>query len=461
MGSPLLHLDEARSRSIAALQGFLAAHAEVERAVLVDDLFGAVRVVVWVKNAAGLGALEPELRRLLEEAGSQLWSGDLWIAGSGTASEDQFLHDAAWDEGAPVDPTSNAGRLRLNDRHRNRSSWFLPLKDRETLRPEGLTEDEGAAKRTRIVVFHSFKGGVGRTTSLAAYALAHARRSERVAIVDMDLDAPGIGRLLDVDGEGTTARWGVVDYLLEAKHPLELSDYFHTCAREALTSPGLIEVFPGGQLDDGYLGKLARVDLEVGRTPAGHPLFALLKRIELERKPSMILVDGRAGLSPGAGLVLSGFADLHVLFATVNPQSLQGLNRVIRHLGNEQARHGRPQLECVVVQALVPEDAAVAAQVQEAFAGQILEMFESGYYAKPPARQAGASSESQFDDALWTLDDLDSSVAPHRPVAIRYRASIASSTSIDQIGSDLLQGDHALLAERLDQRLGMSHGQGT
>ena len=457
MGPPPLHLDEARSRSIAALQVFLAAHHEVERAVLVDDLFGAVRVVVWAQGANGLGALEPELRRLLEDAAGQLWSGDLWVGGRGAASDDRFLHDAAWDEGVTVDPASNGGRLRLNDRHRNRSSWFLPVKERESLRSVRPTDEDASARRTRIVVFHSFKGGVGRTTSLAAYALAHARRGERVAVVDLDLDAPGVGRLLDVDGEGTTARWGVVDYLLEARHSLDLADYFHICAREALTSPGLIEVFPGGRLDDDYLSKLARVDLEVGRTPAGHPLFALLKRIESERKPSLILVDGRAGLSPGAGLVLSGFADLHVLFSTVNPQSLQGLNRVIRHLGQGQVRCGRPQLECVVVQALVPEDAAVAAMVQETFAGQVLEMFEKGYYAKQPPRGGG---ESGLPDDQWTLDDLDSSMAPHRPVAIRYRASIASSTSIDQIGNDLLQGDHGVLAERLDQRLGIPLEQG-
>lgn len=41
-----------------------------------------------------------------------------------------------------------------------------------------------------IVSFFSFKGGVGRTTTMAATALTLARNGHRVAIVDLDLEAP-------------------------------------------------------------------------------------------------------------------------------------------------------------------------------------------------------------------------------------------------------------------------------
>ncbi len=321
MASPKLHLDKARARTISQLRAFLANHSSLERAVLIDDLFGTIRVVIWAGPDEVPTALDQELRPLLLDAAGQLWSGDLWFAGAGAPPEHRLLHEAAWEEGLPLDSSVQGQRLRINDRHRNRLSWFLPVSQREALQaPRTGSEEPPGSPRARTVVFHSFKGGVGRTTSLAAYALSHARRGERVAVVDLDLDAPGVGRLLDSDGQGTTSAWGVVDFLLESRHKLELADYFHTCAREGLTSPGLIEVFPGGELDDGYLTKLARVDLEVGRDPAAHPLFELIRRIEAERKPDLILVDGCAGLSPGAGLVLSGFADLHVLFATVNPQ---------------------------------------------------------------------------------------------------------------------------------------------
>ena len=455
MAAPKLHLDEARARSVTCLKAFLATHPAVERAVVIDDLFGTIRVVAWAGVGEAPADLERELIPRLQEAAGQFWSGNLWFAGADAQPEHGLLYEAAWEEGIPLDSSVQGQRLRINDRHRNRMSWFLPVAQREALQaPRTGSEDPPGSPRARTVVFHSFKGGVGRTTSLAAYALSHARQGERVVVVDLDLDAPGIGGLLDSDGEGTTAHWGVVDFLLEARHKLDLADYFHTCARDGLTSPGLIEVFPGGQLDDYYLTKLARVDLEVGRDPAAHPLFELIRRIDLERKPDLILVDGRAGLSPGAGLVLSGFADLHVLFATVNPQSLLGLNRVVRHLGLEQARRGRPQLECVIAQAMVPDDSAVAADVQQRFAGAVLKMFEDGYYAQAAPDTDDPTAEP-LNDSLWTLDDLDSSVAPHRPVPIRYRASLSSFNSVDQVVRELSEGDHAVLTERLDQRLGL------
>ena len=133
--------------------------------------------------------------------------------------DQQLIHDTAWEQGVPVPDTGE--RLRLNDRHRNRTAWFLPIEQSQPVWP--------LSGGPPIVVFYSFKGGVGRTTALAAYAIARARRGERLAIIDFDLDAPGVGRLLD-DGEGHIARWGVVDFLLEHGGRLPLDDYRHTCA---------------------------------------------------------------------------------------------------------------------------------------------------------------------------------------------------------------------------------------
>ncbi len=106
-------------------------------------------------------------------------------------------------------------------------------------------------------------------------------------------------------------------------------------------------------------------------------------------------------------------------------------------------------MECVVAQAMVPDDSAVAADVTQRFAGAILEMFEDGYYAQPVRHPEDPTAEP-LNDSLWTLDDLDSSVAPHRPVPIRYRASLSSFNSIDQVVRELSEGDHAALTERLD-----------
>src|ERR1051325_5278271 len=46
------------------------------------------------------------------------------------------------------------------------------------------------------IVFASLKGGVGRSTALAIAAADLARRNKNVLVVDLDLEAPGVGDLL-------------------------------------------------------------------------------------------------------------------------------------------------------------------------------------------------------------------------------------------------------------------------
>src|SRR5689334_22030602 len=65
------------------------------------------------------------------------------------------------------------------------------------------------------ITFYSVRGGVGRSTTLALTALDLARRGHRVAVVDFDLESPGLDILLTPEGKGEPNRpvVGVVDFL--------------------------------------------------------------------------------------------------------------------------------------------------------------------------------------------------------------------------------------------------------
>ncbi len=73
-----------------------------------------------------------------------------------------------------------------------------------------------------IVSFFSFKGGTGRSLALANCAFELARRGRRAACVDMDIEAPGLGNIFNVEERLTK---GVVDLLLDLRsgfqHALE------------------------------------------------------------------------------------------------------------------------------------------------------------------------------------------------------------------------------------------------
>jgi hypothetical protein len=71
-------------------------------------------------------------------------------------------------------------------------------------------EKLGAVKK---VVFHSIKGGVGRSTALAILAYRLAKDGKNVLVIDLDLESPGLSNLLL--SADVSATYGVVDWFLE------------------------------------------------------------------------------------------------------------------------------------------------------------------------------------------------------------------------------------------------------
>ncbi|MEI8373241.1 MAG: hypothetical protein WCJ35_10465 [Planctomycetota bacterium] len=298
-------------------------------------------------------------------------------------------------------------------------------------------------KSPPIVVFYSFKGGVGRSTALASFAIQRARVGERVVVIDFDLDAPGVGVLLAADPSGMIASWGVIDYLLERPYDsVDLRDYYHACRQSAVTQSGEILVFPAGCLNGDFLGKLARVDFElpVGEKIGSH--VQLLREVRDELQPDWILLDTRTGLSESSGLLLGGLAHLHVLFGTSSEQSWQGLRVIIDRLGANRVLADKPQLECLLVQSLVPQDTKAAKDAVAGFAERAQDEFSEHYYAADP--------EDAEEDNFWYIRDIENEVAPHAPVAISYEPKLAHFDSIEDVADPLASlPEYRSLAERI------------
>jgi hypothetical protein len=435
------HLDEARRDTIEALQKFLAGNPSIKRAVLIEDLFGKLRVVVWDATETPDARRQESVAALaaaLVTAGGAFWGDAIWH-GPGTNETEQMVFDRAWSEGRSIGADD---RIRVADRWRNRTSWTGKA---EAAPWSAVGENAGPP----IVVFYSFKGGVGRTTSLASFAIQRARAGERVAVIDLDLDAPGVGALLAADDKGTVAQWGVVDFLLERPvDTVDIRDYYHACRRQGVTGEGEIFVVPAGSMnpDREYLGKLARIDFDgAAADPSHHPLLLLLQQVRSELTPRWILIDARAGLSEPAGWVLGGLAHLHVLFGTSSEQSWQGLRLVLDRIGARRVADGQPQLDCVLVQAMVPEDTQVSMTATADFAMRARDEFEERYYAPDP--------DNPEDDDLWYVRDAEGSDAPSVPVALSYQPRLAHFARIDDVADSLAtSSEHEALAERIAQR---------
>ncbi|MCH7528283.1 MAG: P-loop NTPase [Candidatus Marinimicrobia bacterium] len=320
------HLDEARRAAEQVLAEFLRGKSRNWRVLLIEDVLARLRMVLWCPKKDWDPSAE-EIRQKLAEVSPAFWSGDVIQGSEPKKLPDGPWQAEAWEEARDVE---SATKLRVLARHRAKTGWF-----------EGPTEPPWALRKREpaIVLFYSFKGGVGRSTALAAAALQLAAEGERVVVLDADLDAPGVGSLL-AGHDGATASWGIVDYLLERplmdRAGLDLGDYFHRCPSSLVPGTGEILVFPVGTLDGGYLDKLARLDYGSPHDGREHPFTSLLQQVREELEPRWILVDARAGLGDASGFLTGGLCHLHLLIGTLADASWEGLALLLDRLGGQR-----------------------------------------------------------------------------------------------------------------------------
>lgn len=416
---PYIHFDEAK-RAICPIGETFVSGQTIERLLFIVDLSGSMRAVLW---ASGTVDVTP-LAAALSAACGSWWTGQILYTAE-LDSVNRRIYDDAWGKSPKA---QDGDRVRVLDRHRNRTAWFAKAS------PPWPAPGAGPA----IVVFYSFKGGFGRSTLLTSFAINQARAGARVCIVDFDLESPGIGTVLSADIEGRTASWGVVDFLLEnpgAEVPLE--DYYHRCDR--VSGAGQIIVFPAGRLDEAYSDKLARIDLDEAPGSGAARILTMLSRIRNDLDPSWILIDARTGISEPAGHLLSGIAHAHVLLGTNQEQSWQGLSGVLDRIGRERLIDGQPQGDTILVHAMIPHGEA-GRIAHEHFLGRAESEYESRYYS------------AEEEEEAWDIYDKGLADAPHIPVAIEYDPRLASYRDIGEVEEALTGPEYKAFAQRVENR---------
>ena len=432
------HLDEAHDRAREFLIEFLDAKGGDWRVLLIKDVFGRLRAILWCPDREeGRRAIDEGLRRV----SSAYWSGSVLPGCTPAEQPNGPWQEDAWNRARSVEGSDG---LRILERHLAKAGWFQAPDE-----PPWPATETGAPA---IALFYSFKGGVGRSTALAASALHLASRGGRVAVLDADLDSPGVGSLLG-GFDGGTASWGVVDYLLEQSvmnmierpdmgvEDLELDDYYHRVPPSFLPGGEEIFVFPAGASGDGYIDKLARLDYGIPRIQSEHPFVMLLRRVRRQLEPHWILIDARAGLGDVSGFLTGGLCHLHVLFGTMAGANWRGLEMVVDRLGRDRLLRGASQAECITVAAMIPRtQEALYTESVERFADRGRDLFSEYYYAEPEA-----------GEDLWTLDDVENTDAPHVPVVLPYDERLAVFRDLGEVVDPILLKDepYGVLVERL------------
>jgi MinD-like ATPase involved in chromosome partitioning or flagellar assembly len=193
-----------------------------------------------------------------------------------------------------------------------------------------------------VVTFYSYKGGVGRSFTLANIAILLARWGHRVLVIDWDLEAPGLHQYfapLLATPPGTGLLDLVTDFTNDTVGPT--ANYVTGLNVE----DGVVDLIAAGRKDDEYARRVQNIDWAALYE---HGFAELLERLRADwvTDYDFVLIDSRTGWADIASICTAHLPDRLVLVFTANEQSIDGAVSVARRANETRDRmpYDRPKL---------------------------------------------------------------------------------------------------------------------
>lgn len=363
----------------------------------------------------------------------------------------------------------------------------------------------------RVVTFYSYKGGVGRSMSMASVAALLARLNLRVLAIDFDLEAPGLERyFLDAERcRQAREQPGLMDLILAYRKALtdesafaeaafeRWSDFRLTAIHEASALGGSVDLMTAGRREplaskQAYARAVRSFDWQdFFHNWKGDLFFDWFKRqlVAPGTGYDVVLVDSRTGVTEMGGVCAYQLADVAVLLCAPNFQNLDGTMDIVEDFRSEAVwalRRGRP-LEILAIPARLAADhprrqdfldefkrrlgvdalPAALADAGLSYENLALPYLPEYAVAEGLVATSGAETFQRLADALTVLADESTALGRHRgPALQRLRggasdapgallADTTQSTAGFDVFIDHAQGD-AELAESIAGRLGQS-----
>ena len=266
---------------------------------------------------------------------------------------------------------------------------------------------------------YSVKGGVGRSTTAAVLAWHLARKGEKVLVVDLDLESPGLSTaILEPSAQ---PQFGVADWFVE-----DLVGQGEAVLERMIASPawrgdfeGDVRVVPAHGKDAGeYLAKLGRAYLGAGGT-WNDRLRKLLTHLEERCEPTVVLVESRSGLHDIAAATVTDVDAQVLLFGVDSESSWADYAMLFRHWQAEEL--ATKIRECLsMVSALTPPEKSK--RYLEGFRQRAWDLFQLLYDTEVAS---GGSASFGFD--------VNDTLAPHQPMPIYWNQGFAAGASLRQL----------------------------
>lgn len=283
--------------------------------VLLRDLYGRISIILQIKKNKHHQVLE---KQLIKELGNFSFSEENIFISSDELFGFQSL-------------INSTDKILIFDAQNP-----IYLVDRQITGQDWLRKPIQEPHPPRAVLF-GIKGGVGRSTALAIWAWYLANLGHKVLVVDLDMESPGIGQILLP--QNRLADFGIVDWLVEQA----VGQADESLLKEMVaTSPlaekteGIIRVVAAaGNKEQDYVAKLSRVYMDINQDGIildfAHRISQLLRQLEVQESPDVVLLDSRAGIHDIAAIAITRLTNMAFLFAVNTPQTWQAYRYLFTH----------------------------------------------------------------------------------------------------------------------------------
>lgn len=213
-----------------------------------------------------------------------------------------------------------------------------------------------------IITFYSYKGGTGRSMTVANVAWVLASGGKRVLTVDWDLEAPGLHRyfspfLADNDLTGSD---GLIDLLIEFRDATatgpssaegegngswheryaDITAYVVSLDWEFPRS-GTLDLLPAGRQGASYSARVNSFDWEEFYERRGGGVFLEAVKEKMRLDYDYVLIDSRTGVSDTSGICTVQMPDAVVVCFTLNNQGIKGSAAVAHSIYEQRLRKGK------------------------------------------------------------------------------------------------------------------------
>lgn len=344
----------------------------------------------------------------------------------------------------------------------------VSLEDLEWLRPDSLQYTEQGVRIFQVdreltsrrwatisdlpgpprFVFYALKGGLGRSTTAAVLTAHLARQGHRVLVVDFDLESPALASLL---APAEQPDFGIVEWLVE-----DLVGQSDRILPEMIGRPGWSVDFQGevlvvpayGRKCTEHLAQLGRAYLD--RPPerlgtAGEKWIERVRRLvrslETEVKPTLVILDSRNGLHDIAAALMTGLQAQVLLFAVDSEPTWNGYRILFRHWHLwDVVRSLRERLSLVA--AMVPLEGRESYLQQ--FRQHAWDLFQEYLYDEVPP--------VPLDQEFFSFD-LSDEDAPHNPLPVYWNRGLLAWPDLRSLDEGAVRAAYGEFLERFEQLL--------